>query len=507
MAGVRCHVLDEQLRQHVVPVLAGVHAVAQFVARLPELAQEPGLLESHGFLWRDVWQAFGIPTHQPGRLMEVRPRSQEGYANAARLSAARAVPLARMPPDARWRENRAHHLPHHPRGPKHEHQACSKDDHQGAQRQACQARGAAPVAHPSPDATGRGRLADRAAPPVRRASRPSNCTTWATSRCSPSSRVHNPASRTRYRVAIRGATLGQQLLQLPRLRHQRPGHLQAHRVHAGPAGRAAWRQGGAGARLPARLQRDLARLRRRAPCALSRRQQTARRRCWRMAEAAVRCGRRLGPAAGTASTACSRCCRPRTRPATSCAATTTSGPSSPRSATASAARPRWPRPTPRARPTRRLGKLLKVKLYPYQAEGALFAARAGRALIGDEMGLGKTIQAIAAAELLARHFGVQPRAGRLPDLAEAPVEERVRTFQPGARRRSSTACARRARSSVPRRHLLQDHQLRNAGARCRPDRRLGARAGDCRRGAAHQELEHHRRARAEAHRQPLRAWC
>ncbi len=54
-----------------------------------------------------------------------------------------------------------------------------------------------------------------------------------------------------------------------------------------------------------------------------------------------------------------------------------------------------------------LTRLLKVELYPYQAEGALFAARAGRALIGDEMGLGKTIQAIAAAELFARHFGVQ----------------------------------------------------------------------------------------------------
>jgi superfamily II DNA or RNA helicase len=50
--------------------------------------------------------------------------------------------------------------------------------------------------------------------------------------------------------------------------------------------------------------------------------------------------------------------------------------------------------------------LLKVPLYPYQAEGALFAVRAGRALIADDMGLGKTIQAIAAAELLARHFGV-----------------------------------------------------------------------------------------------------
>ncbi len=54
-----------------------------------------------------------------------------------------------------------------------------------------------------------------------------------------------------------------------------------------------------------------------------------------------------------------------------------------------------------------LQKLLKTDLYPYQADGALFAARAGRCLIGDEMGLGKTIQAIAAAELFARHFGAE----------------------------------------------------------------------------------------------------
>jgi superfamily II DNA or RNA helicase len=53
-----------------------------------------------------------------------------------------------------------------------------------------------------------------------------------------------------------------------------------------------------------------------------------------------------------------------------------------------------------------LKALLKVPLYPYQAEGALFAVRAGRALIGDDMGLGKTIQAVAAMEILARHFGV-----------------------------------------------------------------------------------------------------
>jgi SNF2 family DNA or RNA helicase len=51
-----------------------------------------------------------------------------------------------------------------------------------------------------------------------------------------------------------------------------------------------------------------------------------------------------------------------------------------------------------------LATLLKVALYPYQRAGALFAARAGRALIGDEMGLGKTVQALAAMEIFARHF-------------------------------------------------------------------------------------------------------
>ncbi len=61
---------------------------------------------------------------------------------------------------------------------------------------------------------------------------------------------------------------------------------------------------------------------------------------------------------------------------------------------------------PRGASDKRLGQLLQAPLYRYQAEGALFAVRAGRALIGDEMGLGKTIQAIAATEILARHFGV-----------------------------------------------------------------------------------------------------
>ncbi len=54
-----------------------------------------------------------------------------------------------------------------------------------------------------------------------------------------------------------------------------------------------------------------------------------------------------------------------------------------------------------------LRRMLKARLHPYQAEGALFAARAGRCLIGDDMGLGKTIQAIAAAEILSRHLGAE----------------------------------------------------------------------------------------------------
>lgn len=62
---------------------------------------------------------------------------------------------------------------------------------------------------------------------------------------------------------------------------------------------------------------------------------------------------------------------------------------------------------PRGLRTARLKKLLKVPLYDYQLEGALFAATAGRSLIGDEMGLGKTIQAIAAAEIMAQELGVE----------------------------------------------------------------------------------------------------
>lgn len=74
---------------------------------------------------------------------------------------------------------------------------------------------------------------------------------------------------------------------------------------------------------------------------------------------------------------------------------------------AAARRETLAREFPRGAKSAAFKSLLKVPLYPYQAEGAIFAARAGRCLIGDEMGLGKTIQALAGAEIMARHFGVE----------------------------------------------------------------------------------------------------
>lgn len=53
-----------------------------------------------------------------------------------------------------------------------------------------------------------------------------------------------------------------------------------------------------------------------------------------------------------------------------------------------------------------LDQLLKIKLFPYQKDGVLFAAQAGRCLLADEMGLGKTVQAIGAAELLKKEFNI-----------------------------------------------------------------------------------------------------
>lgn len=55
-----------------------------------------------------------------------------------------------------------------------------------------------------------------------------------------------------------------------------------------------------------------------------------------------------------------------------------------------------------------LQSLLRATQLPdYQAEGALFAVVAGRALISDDRGLGKRVQAVAAATLWRQHFGLR----------------------------------------------------------------------------------------------------
>ncbi len=54
-----------------------------------------------------------------------------------------------------------------------------------------------------------------------------------------------------------------------------------------------------------------------------------------------------------------------------------------------------------------LNNYIKAELHSYQKQGVSFAVQAGRSLIADEMGLGKTLQALAAAEVFKKEFGVQ----------------------------------------------------------------------------------------------------
>ncbi len=67
--------------------------------------------------------------------------------------------------------------------------------------------------------------------------------------------------------------------------------------------------------------------------------------------------------------------------------------------------------------------VLRAKLLPYQARGAVFAACRGRVVLADDMGLGKTVQALAAAELLVRQKGV----GRVLVIAPASVKFQWKT--------------------------------------------------------------------------------
>jgi SNF2 family DNA or RNA helicase len=67
--------------------------------------------------------------------------------------------------------------------------------------------------------------------------------------------------------------------------------------------------------------------------------------------------------------------------------------------------------------------ILKTRLLPYQARGAIFAACRGRVVLADDMGLGKTVQALAMAELLRRSKGIE----RVLVIAPASVKYQWKT--------------------------------------------------------------------------------
>ena len=260
-------------------------------------------------------------------------------------------------------------------------------------------------------------------------------------------RRHQPATQRTYRVAIRGRNPGDNYLLLPRLRRQHAGHLQAHRVHAGRLGAQARRQGGL--RAPAFTPPI-----RRSTCAtaLSARwssapEPTARQPLRRLASPLFR--RRTAPEAGGV--------RPiprvpgrrqRRRPR---AALLRRRPGVHRPGRATAQRRRRDRqafPQGAAQPA--FADLLKASLYPYQRQGALFAAE-GRPLPARRRhGPGQDDPGHRRRRDPGADRRRRARADRLPHLAQAPVEAGDRASSPAAIRRGRRGLSSGARGRCTR---------------------------------------------------------
>ena len=259
-------------------------------------------------------------------------------------------------------------------------------------------------------------------------------------------RVHNPASGTPLPRRHPRPALGAQPLHLPRLRDQRPGHLQAHRVHAGQA--AARRGGKAALRAgfePAysEIWLDYAGQRAGAPS----RRQALPAGVLAHAKADVRCGCRLGAALGPPRRVCTPAAagRARRRPRTALRRRRLGfrrpGP-----------RRRAPpghagRGLPQGRARQGAGQAAEGQALPLP--GRRRAVRRARRPRADRRrdGPGQDHAGHRGGRAVGAPLRRAARAGRLPHLAEAPVEERVRTFH-RARGAGHPRAARAARKAV-----------------------------------------------------------
>ena len=111
-----------------------------------------------------------------------------------------------------------------------------------------------------------------------------------------------------------------------------------------------------------------------------------------------------------------------------------------------------------------LAGVLKTKLLPYQARGAIFAACRGRVVLADDMGLGKTVQALAAAEMLRRRKGIERVLVVAPASVKYQWKTEIEKFTDLPAQIIDGLLPRR-RDALRLARILQPHQLRTGAQR------------------------------------------